>query len=127
MLRVVPSVLLVDDDAVILRVLEINFRARGFDVRTASSRSAVLERLREGRPDAIVLDLGLPDDDGGGVLDDLRSQQLGADVPVVIVSGRAPDAAADDGYASRVEAVLLKPVDPADVVETVRGVLRRAG
>jgi DNA-binding response OmpR family regulator len=87
----------------------------------------VLERLREGRPDAIVLDLGLPDDDGGSVLDDIRSRQLGADVPVVIVSGRDPDAAADDGYASRVEAVLLKPVDPADVVETVRGVLRRAG
>lgn len=126
MLRVVPSVLLVDDDDVILRVLEINFRAQGFDVRTASTRSAVLERLREERPVAIVLDLGLPDDDGGRLLDDIQSQQFGGDVPVVIVSGRAPDAA-DGDYASRVEAVLLKPVDPAHVVETVRGVLRRAG
>ena len=127
MLSAVASVLLVEDDAVILRVLEINFRAEGFDVRTATSRSAVLLALHDARPDVIVLDLGLPDADGATLLDEIVSSDGVADVPVVIVSGRDADETDHDGYASRVEAVLRKPVDPALVVETVRGVLRDAG
>jgi DNA-binding response OmpR family regulator len=122
MLRAVPPVLIVEDDRVIVRVLEINLRADGFDVETASTAAAAVERARATAFAAIVCDLGLPDLSG----DELVSALVGAagGAPIVVVSGAEPDARSSGGYASTVQAVLTKPVDPAVVVETVRRVAR---
>ena len=121
----VPLVLLVDDEPVILRLLEINFRAAGFDVATASSGAGAFAALEGGTPDAVVLDLGLPDVDGWDVVEQLRAGERTAATPVVVLSGAERDAGGDRGYAAEVQAFLTKPVDPADLVETVRRVTRR--
>jgi DNA-binding response OmpR family regulator len=125
MLGRVPRVLLVDDEPVIVRLLEINFRAAGYDVATASSGAAAIAALDDGTPDAVVLDLGLPDIDGWEVVERLRAREQTATTPVVVLSGADRDAAGERGYAADVQAFLMKPVDPADLVETVRRVTRR--
>ena len=118
----VPSVLVVEDDRVIVRVFEINLRGAGYDVVTASTGAAATEAARSTAFAAIVCDLGLPDLVGAELISVLHDAAGGA--PIVVVSGAEPDARSSRGYASTVEAVLRKPVDPSVVVETVRRVAR---
>jgi two-component system KDP operon response regulator KdpE len=115
-----PVVLLVDDERIILRMLEVNFRAAGFEVETATSGADALDTAVSVRPDAVVLDLGLPDLDGWEVVRRLRELDGLAATPVVVLSGADRDASGARDYASSVNAYVTKPVEPADLVETVR-------
>jgi two-component system KDP operon response regulator KdpE len=120
-----PIVLLVDDEPVLLRMLEVNLTVAGFAVRTATSGAGALASVASQTPDVVVLDLGLPDMDGWEVLARLRVIDALAETPVVVVSGSDRDAAGDPGYAANVHAFLTKPVEPADLVETVRRAVSR--
>jgi DNA-binding response OmpR family regulator len=122
-----PKVLLVDDEKSILMMLEVNFRAAGFDVMTATSGAGALEIAVAARPDAVVLDLGLPDLDGWEVVKRLRELDGVASTPVVVLSGTDRNDALVRGYASTVEAYVTKPVEPDELVQTVRRVLARSG
>ena len=125
--RAVPLVLVVDDEPVLLRLLEVNLRVAGFDVRTAASGRGAVDAAAAEAPDAVVLDLGLPDLDGWEVLERVRRIEGLSATPVIVLSGLDRDAAATPDYASDVHAFLTKPVEPADVVETVRRALARTG
>src|SRR5918995_2504733 len=122
-----PKVLLVDDEKSILMMLDVNFRAAGFDVMTATSGASALEIAAAARPDAVVLDLGLPDLDGWEVVKRLRELDGVASTPVVVLSGTDRNDALGRGYASAVEAYVSKPVEPDELVQTVRRVLARSG
>ena len=122
-----PKVLLVDDEKSILMMLEVNFRAAGFDVVTATSGAGALEMAVAARPDAVVLDLGLPDLDGWEVVKRLRELDGVASTPVVVLSGTDRNDALARDYASTVEAYVTKPVEPDVLVQTVRRVLVRSG
>jgi two-component system KDP operon response regulator KdpE len=120
-----PLVLLVDDEAVLLRMLEINLTVAGYAVRTASSGEGALAAAEADPPDVIVLDLGLPDLEGWEVVARLRGREATAATPVVVLSGTDRDAAGDHDYAATVHAFLTKPVEPAVLVETVRRAVAR--
>ena len=95
------KVLVVDDDPQIVRALRINLRARGHEVLTAESGAQALRLAASDSPEAVVLDLGLPDLSGMEVIAGLRGW---TDVPILVLSGRsggsdkvaALDAGADD-------------------------------
>ena len=117
-------VLLVDDDPVITRLLEVNFRLDGFKVGIASRGDAALERARAVPPDAIVLDVMLPGLDGFEVARQMRAIPNLKDVPVVFLTARSPDdqqAQAQD--LGNIDFV-AKPFEPVDLVALVR---RRVG
>jgi two-component system, OmpR family, response regulator len=123
-----PKVLLVDDEKSILMMLEVNFRAAGFEVVTATSGASALEMAVAARPDAVVLDLGLPDLDGWEVVKRLRELDgVASSMPIVVLSGTDRNDALARGYASTVEAYVTKPVEPDELVQTVRRVLARSG
>jgi DNA-binding response OmpR family regulator len=122
-----PIVLLVDDEKVILRMLEVNFRAAGFEVETATSGAVALERAVAARPDAVVLDLGLPDLDGWEVVKRLREMDGLASMPVVVLSGIDRNDQRAHGYASSVDAFVTKPVEPDDLIATVRRAIAHGG
>jgi DNA-binding response OmpR family regulator len=113
-------VLLVDDDPVILRLLEVNFRLDGFDTSTATRGEDALARAVEWKPDMVVLDVMMPGLDGWEVCRRLREHQDLADVPVVFLSARAQDDDRMRGYALGVVEYVTKPFDPASLVEIVR-------
>jgi two-component system KDP operon response regulator KdpE len=122
-----PLVLLVDDESVVARMLEVNLRIAGFEVRIArSGREALLDAASR-TPDAVVLDLGLPDQSGWDVLERLRGIDGLADVPVIVCSGVDRDDVQERGYAARVYAFLTKPIEPADLVETLRRAVAPTG
>jgi two-component system KDP operon response regulator KdpE len=124
--RVPPLVLLVDDEPVLVRLLEVNLRVAGFEVATAGSGEAALAAATSSPPDVVVLDLGLPDLHGWEVLRRLRGLDGLSAMPVVVLSGTDRDAAGVPDYAADVHAFLTKPVEPADLVETVRRAVSRA-
>ena len=107
-----PSVLVVDDDRALRRILESFLREEGCEVETVEGGREALARLRSGGFDLCLLDMGLPDLDGMSVLRQLRSGDPIKDVtPIIVVSGR-------DDMQSTVDAVrlgaydyLLKPID----------------
>ncbi|MBC7292369.1 MAG: response regulator, partial [Actinotalea sp.] len=76
-------VLVVDDDAALLRVLAVTLRAHGWQVSTATTGAGALRAVAHEAPDVVVLDLGLPDADGVEVLARLRAA---SEVPVVVLS-----------------------------------------
>ena len=115
-------VLVVDDEQPILRAMAVNLRARGYDVDLATTGEEALELASRHRPDAVVLDLGLP---GIGGIDVIRGLRGWSAVPIVILSARddrgnkvaALDAGADD-YVS-------KPFDMEELLARLRAALRR--
>lgn len=80
-----PLILIVDDEAQILRFLTHALAAAGYDTCIASTGAEALERAASARPDLIVLDLGLPDMDGKAVIEALRAR---SDLPVIVLSAR---------------------------------------
>jgi DNA-binding response OmpR family regulator len=113
-------VLLVDDDAVIMRLLEVNFRLEGFEVRSASTGEEALVKSAEEPPDIVVLDVMMPGLDGWEVCARMREDPAMAEVPVVFLSARSQDGDPSPGYALGNVQYVTKPFDPADLIEVVR-------
>jgi two-component system KDP operon response regulator KdpE len=115
-------VLVVDDEPAMLRALRINLRVRKYDVTTASTGREALAEARRRPPDAVILDLGLPDVDGIEVIRELRGWSR---APVIVLSGRtgpgdkiaALDAGADD--------YVTKPFSMEELLARLRAALRR--
>lgn len=122
--RAAPVVLLVDDDPVITRLLEVNFRLEGFKVGVASRGDVALERARAVPPDAIVLDVMLPGLGGFEVARQMRTIESLADVPVVFLTARPPEDQVTQARDLGEVDFVAKPFEPAELVDLVR---RRVG
>ena len=115
-------VLVVDDDPALVRALSINLRARGYEVHAASTGAGALALAASHPPQAVVLDLGLPDLDGTEVIAGLRGW---TGVPILVLSARedsaekvaALDAGADD--------YVVKPFGMDELLARLRAAIRR--
>jgi DNA-binding response OmpR family regulator len=117
--------LLVDDDPVILRLLDVNFRLEGFETATASRGDQVVDAARTLAPDAIVLDLMLPGMNGYEVIEALRADAELSTIPVVLLTARAMEE--DRARAASIDAdYVTKPFDPGDLVALVRSRTERS-
>ncbi len=106
--RTVKKLLLVDDDAVLLRAYRGRLSAHGFQVNTASSGSAAIATLRATTPDLVVLDLMMPDLSGVEVLKFIRAQPHLAATPVVVLTNTYMNDLGREASAIGVQKALLK-------------------
>lgn len=118
-----PRVLVVEDEPILLRLLEVNLRLGGFDVVSCTSGEAALDAASERAPDVVVLDVALPGIDGFEVTRRLRDAPTTADVPVVMATAQAQDEDVRRGYALGVHGYLTKPFEPSALVALVRAAL----
>jgi two-component system phosphate regulon response regulator PhoB len=118
-----PRVLIVEDEAVILRLLEVNFRLAGFEVETAARGEEALAKAAASPPDVAILDIMLPGLSGIEVCQRLRSAPETAEVPIIMLSARTQDEERERSYALGVVAYVTKPFEPAELVEVVRRAL----
>jgi two-component system KDP operon response regulator KdpE len=116
-------VLLVDDDAALLRALSINLRARSYDVTLAQTGQAALAAAAKRLPDLVVLDLGLPDMDGAEVIAGLRGW---THVPILVLSAREAQGAKVAALDAGADDYVVKPFGMDELLARMRAALRRA-
>ncbi len=116
-------VVVIEDETVIADVLRRYLTAAGFGVRLCGTGAAGLTAIRQDRPAAVVLDIGLPDMDGLDVCRRLRA--TGDWTPVLFVTARDEDIDRILGLEMGGDDYLVKPFNPRELVARVRAVLRR--
>jgi DNA-binding response OmpR family regulator len=119
------TVLVVDDDPVILKLLEVNFEMEGFEVVRASDGAEGLERAREIRPDIVILDVMMPRMTGYEVAKALREDDETAHIPIIFVTARAQSSDIERGAEFGVDDYVTKPFDPLDLIVRVNALLGR--
>jgi two-component system, OmpR family, KDP operon response regulator KdpE len=115
-------VLIVEDEPALLRALRINLRARGYEVAVAPRGRDALAEAERHPPDAVLLDLGLPDLDGTDVIRKLRGW---CRAPVIVLSGRAGSADKIDALDAGADDYVTKPFDMEELLARLRAALRR--
>ena len=114
----------VDDDPEVLQVLERFLSQAGFEVRTASDGTGLLGALHTFQPDLIVLDLGLPGDDG---LTLTRWIREASDIPIIMLTGRVEEVDRIVGLELGADDYVTKPFSPRELLARIKAVLRRTG
>jgi len=122
-----PRILIVDDDPMIRRLLQVNFRLEGFDVDVAGRGEEALELASAVRPDIVVLDVSMPDMDGWEVMGRLRDNPETASVPVVFLTARTGQREQEKAQQLGADGYLVKPFDPGELVQVVQRTLAAAG
>ncbi|MFI7673187.1 response regulator [Actinophytocola sp. NPDC049390] len=116
------AILLIEDDPLVRRGLQLALSRHGHDVRTADSGEDGLAEFRTSAPDVIVLDLMLPGIDGFEVCRRIRAT---SEVPVIMLTARGDDFDVVGGLAAGADDYVVKPARPTVLDARIRAVLRR--
>ena len=119
------TILIIEDDADIVELLQYNLSKEGFRVRVARDGDAGLQEARRYRPDLILLDLMLPGVDGLEVCRRLKRDDELATIPVVMVTAKSEESDVVTGLEMGADDYLAKPFSPRELLARVRAVLRR--
>ncbi len=117
-----PLLLVVDDEAGILRLMKLELSAQGFRVVTAGDGEAAVRLAEEHRPDAVLLDVMMPGLSGLEVMRRLRER---SNVPVLLVTAKDKDTDKVRGLELGADDYIVKPFNPDELGARVRAVLRR--
>jgi len=118
------TILVVDDEAKIVKTVKAYLESAGFRVATAQDGQMALTVFRHERPALVVLDLGLPAIDG---LDVARTLRRESDVPIIMLTARVDEPDKLIGLELGADDYVTKPFSPRELVARVRAVLRRVG
>ena len=119
-------ILVVDDDAKIVRLVRTYLERDGFAVVTAADGPAALDAIERHRPALVVLDLMLPELDGRAVIRAVRRDDEAAATPILVLSARGTTIDRIAGLEDGADDYLPKPFSPAELVVRVKAILRRA-
>ena len=112
-------ILVADDDPVIVRLLQVNFRLEGYDVETAAHGEEAVQKVRELHPELILLDVMMPGLDGWEVCRRLKAEPDTSGIPIIFLSARAQDEDRRRGLELGVVEYVTKPFDPGELVALV--------
>jgi len=118
-----PRILLVDDDARMLRIVAMYLGMEGYDVTTASGGQACLDSAFTARPDIFVIDMVMPDLDGVEACRRLRAHPFTAEVPVVMFTGAPREDDVDRAGSAGANHLITKPFNLSGLTMVVRSLL----
>lgn len=119
-------ILVVDDDAKIVRLVRTYLERDGFTVVTAADGPAALDAIETHQPALVVLDLMLPELDGRAVIRAVRRDEEAAHTPILVLSARSSTIDRIAGLEDGADDYLPKPFSPAELVLRVKSILRRS-
>jgi DNA-binding response OmpR family regulator len=117
------TVLVVDDDPVILKLLEVNFEMEGFTVLVAHDGEEGIEVARSNQPDVVVSDIMMPKKSGLELVVALKSDASTSEIPIILLSAKAQNADVRTGLDAGADDYVTKPFEPLDLVDRVNRLL----
>src|SRR3954453_19534664 len=120
------TILVVDDDPFIARLLEIELKPPGYDVRVANDGAQALEAAREECPELVLADVMMPNMDGFELTRQLRADSRTSAVSVIMLTARGLSNDKLGGFSVGADDYIVKPFDTPELLARIRGVLRRA-
>jgi DNA-binding response OmpR family regulator len=122
---VTPKILVVDDEADVVELIEFNLKVAGFEVVTASDGQDALKKARAHTPSLLILDLMLPELDGLEVCKILRRDSTTAGLPIIMLTAKAAEIDRVLGLELGADDYITKPFSPRELVLRVKNLLRR--
>ncbi len=119
------TVLVIDDDPVILELLRVNFEIEGFDVICAKDGDEGLLRAQNDHPDVVISDIMMPRRDGLQLLADLKKGPATQDLPVILLSAKAQKTEVEQGLQLGADDYITKPFDPLELIDRLNAVMTR--
>jgi len=117
------KVLVIDDEENVCELISLYFGKAGYEVLTATDGTDGIEKVRQDRPDIVILDLMLPGMDGLDVCKELRKQ---SNIPIIMLTARTDEVDRVLGLEIGADDYVTKPFSPRELLARVKAVLRRA-
>lgn len=117
------KVLVIDDEENVCELISLYFSKAGYEVVTAADGTEGIDKVRQNRPDVVILDLMLPGMDGLDVCKELRKQ---SNIPIIMVTARTDEVDRVLGLEIGADDYITKPFSPRELLARVKAVLRRA-
>jgi DNA-binding response OmpR family regulator len=113
------TILVVDDDPVILTLLEVNFSMEGFDVLTAGDGQEGIDTARAQLPDIVVSDIMMPVKSGLDLASELKADPATRHIPVILLSAKAQAVDVTAGLEAGADDYVTKPFEPLELLDRV--------
>ena len=120
------KILAVDDDPDILKLLQYNLEKEGFSVITAANGQEALRLVRSQPPQAIILDLMLPEVDGLEVCRQIKRDESLSQVPILMLTAKGEEMDRVVGFELGADDYIVKPFSPRELVLRVKAILKRS-
>ena len=120
-----PTVLVVEDDPVILRLLEVNFQLEGFTVLLAHDGAEGIDLARAHKPDLVISDIMMPRTSGLELVAALKGEPDTKGIPIILLSAKAQTSDLKVGMDAGADDYVTKPFEPLDLVDRVNALLSR--
>jgi CheY-like chemotaxis protein len=117
------TVLVVDDEPDVLLLCRVNLEFEGYDVVEAADGVEALDKLREARPDVVLLDVMMPRMDGWQVLAEIKGDDELKDIPVVMLTAKVQDQDQIRGWSEGAADYITKPFSPLALSQVLQDVL----
>lgn len=118
-----PTVYFIDDSATMREVIKIAFRRENINVITCADAASALAQFEQTRPDIVITDVIMPDQDGYSVCSQIKQHADLGNVPVVLMSGVVNKSVADKAVAVQADELIRKPFQPQELIGRVKNLL----
>ena len=116
-------ILVVDDEIYIVHILDFSLGMEGYEVITALDGEEALRKVKEAKPDLIVLDIMMPKMDGYETCQALKSDEATRDIPVILLSAKGRNVDMQAGYDVGADDYITKPFSPRKLVDRINAML----
>jgi len=118
-----PTVYFIDDSATMREVIKIAFRRESINVITCADAASALAQFEQHRPDVVITDVIMPDQDGYSVCTQIKQHPEFGSTPVVLMSGVVNKTVADKAVAVKADELIRKPFQPQELIGRVKSLL----
>ena len=119
----IPTVYFIDDSATMREVIKIAFRRENMNVITCADAASALAQFEQNRPDVVITDVIMPDQDGYSVCSHIKQHPEYGATPVVLMSGVVNKSVADKAVSVKADELIRKPFQPQELIGRVKSLL----